>query len=96
MTKRSTNDKIDMWNGGETFGNKDNHFNRMWRESEDYHDELDSESTTRESLVKRQKIMDKTRIKRTEEQQRRLYNRSQEDYNEKTPVSGMGGVKRTK
>ena len=49
MTKRSTNDKIDMWNGGETFGNKDNHYNRMWRESEDYHDELDSESTTRET-----------------------------------------------
>ena len=42
MTKRSTNDKIDMWNGGETFGTKDNHYNRMWRESEDYHDELDS------------------------------------------------------
>ena len=68
----------------------------MWRESEDYHDELDAESTTRESLVKRQKIMDKTRIKRTKEQQRRLYNRSQEDYEVKTPVSGMGGVKRTK
>ena len=83
-----------MWNGGETFGNKDNHYNRMWRESEDYHDELDSESTTRESLVKRQKIMDKTRIKRTKEQQRKLYDNI--DYEKKTPVSGMGGVKRTK
>ena len=92
MTKRSTNDKIDMWNGGETFGNKDNHYNRMWRESEDYHDELDSESTTRESLVKRQKIMDKTRIKR--KPMHELY--TDIDYDKKTPVSGMGGVKRTK
>ena len=92
MTKRSTNDKIDMWNGGETFGNKDNHYNRMWRESEDYHDELDSESTTRESLVKRQKIMDKTRIKR--KPMHELY--TDIDYEKKTPVSGMGGVKRTK
>ena len=81
-----------MWNGGETFGNKDNHYNRMWRESEDYHDELDSESTTRESLVKRQKIMDKTRIKR--KPMHELYNDI--DYEEKTPVSGMGGVKRIK
>ena len=92
MTKRSTNDKIDMWNGGETFGTKDNHYNRMWRESEDYHDELDSESTTRESLVKRQKIMDKTRIKR--KPMHELY--TDIDYEKKTPVSGMGGVKRTK
>ena len=43
MTKRSTNDKIDMWNGGETFGTKDNHYNRMWRESEDYLDLVDVE-----------------------------------------------------
>ena len=92
MTKRSTNDKIDMWNGGETFGTKNNHYNRMWRESEDYHDELDSESTTRESLVKRQKIMDKTRIKR--KPMHELY--TDIDYEKKTPVSGMGGVKRTK
>ena len=44
MTKRSTNDKIDMWNGGETFGTKNNHYNRMWRESEDYLDLVDIES----------------------------------------------------
>ena len=42
MTKRSTNDKIDMWNGGETFGKQDN-YNRMWRESEDYLDLVDIE-----------------------------------------------------
>ena len=42
MTKRSTNDKIDMWNGGETFGKQDN-YNRMWRESEDYLDLVDVE-----------------------------------------------------
>ena len=32
-----------MWNGGETFGTKDNHYNRMWRESEDYLDLVDVE-----------------------------------------------------
>ena len=32
-----------MWNGGETFGKQDN-YNRMWRESEDYLDLVDIES----------------------------------------------------
>ena len=31
-----------MWNGGETFGKQDN-YNRMWRESEDYLDLVDIE-----------------------------------------------------
>jgi hypothetical protein len=31
-----------MWNGGETFGKQDN-YNRMWRESEDYLDLVDVE-----------------------------------------------------
>ena len=47
----------DMWNGGVT-----NEYSRMIRESEDYHDTTDSELTDRESLVKRQKIMNKTRL----------------------------------
>ena len=42
MTKRS-NDTKTMWNGGETFGKQDN-YNRMWRESEDYLDLVDIES----------------------------------------------------
>lgn len=41
MTKRS-NDTKTMWNGGETFGKQDN-YNRMWRESEDYLDLVDVE-----------------------------------------------------
>ena len=71
-----------IWNGGKT-----NKYNEMIRESEDYYDEIDSETTFREDLVKRQKIMDKTRIKRPMHE---LY--ANIDYEEKTPISGMGGV----
>jgi len=78
--------KKEMWNGGET-----NKYNKMWRESEDYYDEIDSETTFRDELKERQKIMDKTRIKRPMHE---LYNDI--DYEEKTPVSGMGGVQRKK
>ena len=73
-------DKI--WNGGET-----NKYNKMWRESEDYYDEIDSETTFRDELKERQKIMDKTRIKRPMHE---LYNDI--DYEEKTEISGMGGL----
>ena len=78
--------KKEMWNGGET-----NKYNKMWRESEDYYDEIDSETTFRDELKERQKIMDKTRIKRPMHE---LYNDI--DYEKKTPISGMGGVKRIK
>ena len=78
--------KKEMWNGGET-----NKYNKMWRESEDYYDEIDSETTFRDDLKERQKIMDKTRIKRPMHE---LYNDI--DYEKKTPISGMGGVKRIK
>ena len=37
--------KKEMWNGGET-----NKYNKMWRESEDYYDEIDSETTFRDEL----------------------------------------------
>ena len=53
----------DMWNGGKTFGHDvSNKYDEMLRESEDYHDTIDSELTDRESLAKRQKIMNKTRL----------------------------------
>ena len=81
MTEKKT-----MWNGGET-----NKYNEMLRESEDYYDTIDSEIEFREDLKERQKIMDKTRIKRPMHE---LYNDI--DYEEKTPVSGMGGVQRKK
>ena len=79
-------EKKTMWNGGET-----NKYNEMIRESEDYYDTIDSEIEFREDLKERQKIMDKTRIKRPMHE---LYNDI--DYEEKTPISGMGGVKRIK
>ena len=75
-----------IWNGGKT-----NNYNEMIRGSEDYYDTIDSEVEFREDLKERQKIMDKTRIKRPMHE---LYNDI--DYEEKTPVSGMGGVKRIK
>ena len=78
-----------IWNGGDTFNTK---YDKMIRESEDYFDEIDSETDMRESLKKRQKVMDETRIER--KPMHELYNDI--DYEEKTPVSGMGGVKRTK
>ena len=78
--------KKEMWNGGET-----NKYNKMWRESEDYYDEIDSETTFRDDLKERQKIMDKTRIKRPMHE---LYTNI--DYEKKTPISGMGGVQRKK
>ena len=71
-----------IWNGGKT-----NKYNEMIRESEDYYDEIDSETTFREDLVERQKIMDKTRIKRPMHE---LY--TDIDYEERTKISGMGGV----
>ena len=76
-----------IWNGGKT-----NNYNEMIRESEDYYDTIDSEVEFREDLKERQKIMDKTRIER--KPMHELYNDI--DYEEKTPVSGMGGVKRIK
>ena len=78
--------KRETWNGGTT-----NKYNEMIRESEDYHDTIDSELDDREELKSRQKIMNKTKIKRPMHE---LYNDI--DYEEKTPISAMGGVKRIK
>ena len=75
-----------VWNGGET-----NKYSEMIRESEDYYDTIDSELDDRDDLKRRQKIMDETRIKRPMHE---LY--TDIDYTEKTPISGMGGVKRRK
>ena len=58
-------EKPTMWNGGTTFEeNKQERikYNKMIRESEDYYDTIDSELYDRESLAKRQKIMNKTRL----------------------------------
>ena len=82
-------EKKKMWNGGKTnITTKDA---KIFRQMEDGYDLDDSEIEFREDLKERQKIMDKTRIKRPMHE---LYNDI--DYEKKTPVSGMGGVKRVK
>ena len=92
MTEKKT-----MWNGGKT-----NEYNEMIRESEDYYDTIDSEIEFREDLVKREKLM---REEAKNQKIQSKYSLSKKpmhelykdiDYEEKTPVSGMGGVKRTK
>ena len=92
MTEKKT-----MWNGGKT-----NEYNEMIRESEDYYDTIDSEIEFREDLVKREKLMREeaknqkiqSKYSLSKKPMHELYNDI--DYEKKTPVSGMGGVKRTK
>ena len=92
MTEKKT-----MWNGGKT-----NEYNEMIRESEDYYDTIDSEIEFREDLVKREKLMREeaknqkiqSKYSLSKKPMHELYNDI--DYEEKTPVSGMGGVKRVK
>jgi hypothetical protein len=84
-----TDDKPTMWNGGTTNESKDKairDWNKMIRDSEDYFDTIDSEKEFREDLKERQKIMDKTRIKRPIHE---LYTNI--DYSERTKISDMGG-----
>ena len=49
-----------MWNGGNT--NLSIKYDKMIRQSEDFIDEIDCESSTRESLLKRQQVMNKGRV----------------------------------
>ena len=92
MTEKKT-----MWNGGKT-----NEYNEMIRESEDYYDTIDSEIEFREDLVKREKLMREeaknqkiqSKYSLSKKPMHELYNDM--DYEEKTPVSGMGGVQRKK
>ena len=90
-------EKKKMWNGGKT-----NEYNEMIRESEDYYDTIDSEIEFREDLVKREKLMREeaknqkiqSKYSLSKKPMHELYNDI--DYEKKTPVSGMGGVKRIK
>ena len=91
--------KDGIWNGGKTRINKEEA--RIFRQQEDYYDAMDSEVEFREDLVKRQEIMDKTRIER--KPMHELYKGINKQINnfekwskERTNISGMGGVKRTK
>ena len=74
---------------------------KMIRDSEDFHDTIDSELKTREELVERQKIMDESRIER--KPMHELYrginkqiNNFEEWSKERTPWSNMAGPKRDK
>ena len=58
-------------------------YDKMIRGSEDYVDELDCESKMRDSLVERNKLIGKKQPKIN-------------DFSKKTPISGMGGVRRLK
>ena len=74
---------------------------KMIRNSEDFHDTIDCEKETREDLVERQKIMDKTRIEK--KPMHELYkginkqiNNFEKWKNDKTPWMKMGGPQRDK
>ena len=56
-----TDEEKGIWNGGHTYTKKEL---EILRKQEDYYDATDSEVEFREDLVKRQEIMDKTRIER--------------------------------
>ena len=90
------NDKKGIWNGGKTNISKEEA--QIFRQMEDSYDIVDSEIECREELVKREKLM-KEEAKNQKIQSK--YSLSKKplhelytdiDYNEKTPVSGMGGV----
>ena len=93
-----TDEEKGIWNGGHTYTKKEL---EILRKQEDYYDATDSEVEFREDLVKRQEIMDKTRIEK--KPMHELYkginkqiNNFEEWSKERTNISGMGGVKRTK
>tara|TARA_E500000331_G_scaffold259824_1_gene250699 strand:- start:426 stop:716 length:291 start_codon:yes stop_codon:yes gene_type:complete len=95
-----TDEEQGIWNGGNTRINEKREL-EILRGQEDYYDATDSEVENREDLVKRQEIMDKTRIER--KPMHELYkginkqiNNFEEWSKERTPWTKMGGVKRTK
>ena len=95
-----TDEEKGIWNGGNTRINEKREL-EILRGQEDYYDATDSEVENREDLVKRQEIMDKTRIER--KPMHELYkginkqiNNFEEWSKERTPWTKMGGVKRTK
>ena len=95
-----TDEEKGIWNGGNTRINEKREL-EILRGQEDYYDATDSEVENREDLVKRQEIMDKTRIER--KPMHELYkginkqiNNFEEWNKERTPWSGMAGPKRDK
>ena len=95
-----TDEEKGIWNGGNTRINEKREL-EILRGQEDYYDAMDSEVENREDLVKRQEIMDKTRIER--KPMHELYKGINKQINnfekwskEKTPWSNMAGPKRDK
>ena len=92
-------EKKGIWNGGST--NISRKEAKIFRQMEDTYDIVDSEIEFREDLVKRQKIMDKTRIER--KPMHELYKGINKQINnfekwkdERTPWTSLGGPKRDK
>lgn len=90
------NDKKGIWNGGKT--NITTKEAQIFRQMEDSYDLDDSEIEFREELQKREKLM---REEAKNQQIQSKYSLSKKplhelymdiDYEEKTPISGMGGV----
>ena len=86
-----------IWNGGDTFNTK---YDKMIRQMEDGYDLDDSEIEFRKELVERERLMREeaknqkiqSKYSLSKKPMHELYNDI--DYEEKTPVSGMGGVQR--
>jgi hypothetical protein len=90
------NDKKGIWNGGKT--NITTKEAQIFRQMEDSYDLDDSEIEFREELQKREKLM---REEAKNQKIQSKYSLSKKplhelytdiDYEEKTPISGMGGV----
>ena len=82
-------DKI--WNGGKT---NITQYDKMIRDSEDYYDEVDSETTFREDLVKREKLMKEQEEKNPIQSKFGDYNRKNQInkmMDKPCEISGMGG-----
>jgi len=95
-----TDEKEGIWNGGNTRINEKKEL-EILRGQEDYYDAMDSEVENREDLVKRQEIMDKTRIET--KPMHELYKGINKQINnfekwkdERTPWSNMAGPNRDK
>ena len=88
-----------IWNGGDTFNTK---YDKMIRQMEDGYDLDDSEIEFRKELVERERLMREeaknqkiqSKYSLSKKPMHELYNDI--DYEKKTPISGMGGVKRIK
>ena len=88
-----------IWNGGDTFNTK---YDKMIRQMEDGYDLDDSEIEFRKELLERERLMREeaknqkiqSKYSLSKKPMHELYNDI--DYEKKTPISGMGGVKRTK